>query len=289
VACPFTITFGSTFLNLTTGQNGLFVLLGVVLLSRHLSRPRTRSFVAVVGWVIAVAAKIYPLLWLAAWPFLRKRLALAMALTVVAVFAIILLVEPAANKDYWFRFLPESAESYGGGVRVDDQSLGARVALIGRTSQLGFSGKDVETRHEKAWRPPREIPSGVVHLITVVGLLGLGAGIVRVWLRADAARYGEGLFYLVVLYALLPVPHMERYNHVAILPAMAWLWGQDRKYRSLTVAAYCLVGLSRLNHLWALTFGWPLGPLATGTCMYAVLVLGLGIAHRVLSRSSSTC
>ena len=34
----------------------------------------------------------------------------------------------------------------------------------------------------------------------------------------------KGLLYLLVLFSLLPIPHMERYNHVAVLPAMAWLW-----------------------------------------------------------------
>lgn len=286
VVCPFTITFGSTFLNLTTGQNGIFVLLGVVLLARHLSGGGKRCFAAVLGWVIAVAAKIYPVLWLAAWALLKRRTALAMVVTVVAVFALILLIEPAANNQYWFRFLPDNARAYGGKVLVDDQSVVGRISLLARTSELGFSGREVETRHATVWRPPFEIAVSLVNLIAVLVLAALAAGVAAVWIRADRPADGEGLFYLVVLYALLPIPHMERYNHVAILPAMAWLWGQGTKYRQLTVLAYCLVGLSRLNHFWAIIFAWPLGPLATGTCLYAVLLLGGGIAHRILSASS---
>jgi hypothetical protein len=126
---------------------------------------------------------------------------------------------------------------------------------------------------------------GAVGLITTALLAALAGGVVLVWIRADRARHAEALFYLAVLYTLLPIPHMERYNHVIILPAMAWLWGQGEGYRPVAVVAYCLIALSRLNHLWAIIFGWPLGPLVTGTCTYAVLLLGGGIAHRVLSGS----
>lgn len=285
-ACPFTITFGSTFLNLTTGQNGIFLLLAVVLSARHLAGRSGGLFAAAAGWVIAVAAKIYPLLWLAAWAFLRRKAAVVLAVLGFAVFAVIWLLEPAANSEYWFRFLPDNARAYGGEVLVDDQSVVGRVSLLGRTSELGFSGREVETRHSKIWRPPSDLPIGLVNVIAGAALVALAAGVGLVWMRADRACYGEGLFYLVVLYALLPIPHMERYNHVAILPAAAWLWGQGSRYRAFTVVAYCLVGLSRLNHFWAIILDWPLGPLATGTCFYAVLVLGGGIAHRILSGPS---
>lgn len=97
----------------------------------------------------------------------------------------------------------------------------------------------------------------------------------------------EGAFYLWVLYWLLPFPHTERYNHVLLLPAMAWLWARSETFahrsetlaqrgRNLVILAYFLAGLSRLTHLWAILLPAPWGPLASGFGLYAVLLLGGG-------------
>jgi alpha-1,2-mannosyltransferase len=258
------------------------VLLGALLLGRHL-RGQARAASALTGWVIAVAAKIYPLLWIALLPFLKRwRLAIALGVACILLFGIVALLERDADRDYWFDYLLEQQHEFTGDVLVDDQSLSARIELLGRTNRVELHGLDVSAREEVVWSPPWEIPGRTLRIVSLVIIIGLGAVVLRTWLVADKDRFGEGLLYLVVLFSLLPIPHMERYNHVALLPAMAWLWRRGPKYRFLTVLAYCLAGLSRLNHLWAAIFHWPLGPLATGTCMYAVLILGVGIVHVVL-------
>jgi hypothetical protein len=279
----FVATFGPVFLCLTIGQNAVLPLAGALVMGRYLGGKAHRASGVVVGWVLAVITKLFPLLWYAAVFPLRRRLAVVMAVATGAVLAGSWLVQPVANQDYWRRFLPDSGRGVLESVSVDDQSVEARVALLARTNTLSFEGGATAARHETVWRPPWDLSAGTVRVISLILVLGLGAAVVAVWLRSDAPRHSEALFYLVVLFSLVPLPHMERYNHTLLLPAMAWLWAQGRTYRWLTVTAYCLVGLSRLNHLWALVLPWPLGALATGTCLYSALLLGWGISHRVLA------
>jgi len=167
-------------------------------------------------------------------------------------------------------------------VTIDDQSLWARVTFLSTTKKVAFHDLGSRPEHEKVWTPPLEIPEHAVNIITALLLIGLGAITLAVWVRADGLEHSEGLLYMLVLLSLLPVPHMERYNHVLLLPAMAWLWAKGGRYRYLTVLAYCLAGLSRLNHLWARLLGWPLGPIATGACTWAILIMVAGIAYFVL-------
>jgi alpha-1,2-mannosyltransferase len=276
---PFTVTFGPTFLNLTIGQNGPVVLLGALLLGRYL-HGQARPGSAMAGWVVAVAAKIYPVLWITLLLFVRRwRMAVILGLVCILLFGVVAILERDADRDYWFNYLLQRGREVTGDVFVDDQSLSARIELLGRTNRMGLHGLDVDAREEIVWSPPWDIPGRTLRIVSLVIIIGLGAVVLRTWLVADRDRFSEGLLYLVVLFSLLPIPHMERYNHVALLPAMAWLWRRGPKYRFLTVLAYCLAGLSRLNHLWAAILHWPLGPLATGTCMYAVLILGAGIIH----------
>jgi hypothetical protein len=283
VLLPFTVTFGSTFLNLTIGQNGVVVFLGALLLGRYLGHAARRGW-AVAAWALAAGAKIYPLFWIVLLPFLKRwRLAVAMLATVILLFGMVALLEPDADRDYWFNYLLKRSREVTGNVFVDDQSLSARVEILGRTYRAGRYGLDIGPKGGQVWAPPWEASDAVLKAVTVALIAGLGVILVRTWMIKDREPSGEGLLYLTVLFFLLPIPHMERYNHVAVLPAMAWLWQAGHRYRLLTVLAYCLVGLSRLNQLWAVIFAWPLGPLMTGTCMYAVLILGTGIVHRVRS------
>ena len=289
---PVTLTFGSVFLNLTLGQNCLFVLVAALVAGRYLagygSLPGAAGF-----WVVAVAAKIYPVLWVLAWPFLRRWRLMASALVLLgALFAAVAWLEPQANRDYWMHYLSGRGQESGAYVSADDQSLEARILLFGRTNRLWFGGLDAGVGAERVWHSPWQISLGAARLAAWLVFMGLAVGMVLAWRRAVVLRngeaiVGEGLFYALVLASLLPVPHTERYNHVLLLPAMAWLWARGTTYRSLVVIAYCLVGLSRLNHLWARLLDWPLGPIATGGCTYAVLVLGFGIAHCAVTRKVS--
>jgi hypothetical protein len=95
-------------------------------------------------------------------------------------------------------------------------------------------------------------------------------------LRADSEQQ-EAAFYLWVLYGLVALLHIERYNHVLLLPPMAWLWGRGRWQRMVVVVGYALVGFSRLTHLWAMLLSAPWGPLAAGFGTYAVFLLGVAI------------
>jgi hypothetical protein len=144
---------------------------------------------------------------------------------------------------------------------------------------------DVFDKHSNIWKPPRELPAGSIRPITMIILALLAAATGYVWLRANRAIHAEGMFYMVVLFALLPLPHMARYNHVLLLPAMAWLWGRGRPYKYLVIIAYAMVGLSRLNHLWAMILDWPWGPLASGFTIYAILLLMGGMGHRIRAGS----
>jgi hypothetical protein len=282
---PFAVTFGPVFLNLTTGQNGLVILLAALLAGRYLARAGGGACTVIAVWALAVAAKIYPVLWAAALPFLRRwRLLASLAIACASMFVLIAWRYPEANRDYWYGYLVQRSQEVEQGVSPDDQSLQARIALMGKTNTICFSGMDPFTKYDKVWRSPWELSLAAVRNLSFAAALALLTIVIVVWVRADRVLNGEGLFYMIVALALLPIPHMERYNHVLLLPAMAWLWRRGGGYRWLTVIAYCLAGLSRLNHLWAILLSWPLGPLATGGCAYAAVIVGGGIAYAVTAR-----
>jgi alpha-1,2-mannosyltransferase len=288
VLFPFTVSFGPTFLNLTIGQNGLFVLLGALLIGRYLRKECGHAVIAVTAWLIGTAAKIYPVVWIVMLPFARKwRLGTVMLIVFAISFGAMALFYSTANHDYWFDYLMQRGREVTTEVSVDDQSLSAWLLLLGTTNKMSFRGFRTETLHEEVWQPYRDMEPETLRAIALAILLGLTALMFYLWLKADMRQYGEGLFYMLVLFTLLPLPHMERYNHVTLLPAMAWLWARGGRYRLFTVTAYCLAGLSRLNHLWALLFPWPVGPLVTATCLYSVFILGAGIAHACWPRKGA--
>ena len=114
----------------------------------------------------------------------------------------------------------------------------------------------------------------------------LAALMVFAWVR-DGSRNPDGILFSLCLYGLLLLPHMERYNHILALPAIAWLWargpGRDRK---LALGVYLVFALSRLNHLWALVPS-PVGPIASGFGLFGVLLL-LAAMLRSLVRPPET-
>ncbi len=127
------------------------------------------------------------------------------------------------------------------------------------------------------WNPPWAVEPAYLTAVAY-GLLGaLGLAVAGVVWRAGPHE-PEAVFYLWVLYALLPVPHTMRYNHVLLLPAIAWLWGRGAQARWYASAGYCLAALSRLTHVWAVLPA-PWGPLTSGFGVVAVCVLGAGIAR----------
>jgi len=271
-------TFGPVFLNLTLGQNGIFLLTAALIIGQALQvRTDNPRFLAALAWVPAVGAKLFPLIWLGALPLLRRWRLFVLATTVVFLaLGLTSLLTPTASQDYWLRFLPERILSYSEQVSVDDQSLVAWLDRLGRPHTLGVPGLSATQQHTVTWSPPWSFAPQVIRqggylLVALLALIPLA-----VLFRTGPAD-AEGAFYLWVLFALLPFPHTERYNHVLLLPAIAWLWGRGGRGRNLAILAYFLVGLSRLTHLWAILLPAPWGPLASGLGLYAVFVLGGGM------------
>lgn len=276
---PLTLSFGPLFLNLSLGQSGVFLLLAALLVGGALARRSLRSdLLAAAFWTVAVATKLFPLLWIGALPLVRRRRLLIVCLVLcLASFAAVALLESGANATYWSRFLPGQAAGFASEVGIDDQSLGGYLGRIGRTQSYAVPGLDVEARHQVVWELPWELPPALTGGLTAVILALLLYGLWRCWARGGGSP--EGLWYAWVLFSLLPFPHMERYNHVLALPAMAWLWRRGAPYRHVSIAAYGLFALSRLNHLWALALPAPWGPLATGFGLLGVVTLLVGVGH----------
>jgi len=254
-------------------------LLALALVIGRGLRPEARkqSLPAALAQGVAAGAKLFPLVWLGAPVLLRRWKLLALGLlATLLVFGVGFLVTPHGNQDYWFRFLPGRIASASGRGSLDDQSLAAWLDRVGRPQSYTEPGLWVEERVVVTWNPPRSVDAEVLRWCGYLLSALLGLPVLRVLVRTRLDQ-GEGGFYLWVLYTLLVFPHIERYNHALLLPAMAWLWGQGKGQRLIVVLAYLLTGLSRLNHLWAIFFPVPWGPLASGFGLYAVLLLGGGM------------
>lgn len=272
------LTFGPTFLDLTLGQNSFFLLIVALVIGRALrTKIRNSRLSAALAGGLAVGAKLFPLIWLGALPLLRRwRLLVFTILVVFLVLGLPFLLAPAASQSYWLDILPKRILSASEKVGVDDQSLVAWLDRLGRSHTLRVPGLSATQQHTVTWSPPWSVDPLLIRLggYFLIALLALVP--IAVLLRAGPAE-SEGAFYLWVLYGLLVFPHTERYNHVLLLPAMAWLWGRGDRGRNLVILVYFLAGLSRLTHLWAMLLPAPWGPLASGFGLYAVFVLGGGM------------
>ena len=279
---PLTLTFGPLFLNLTLGQSGVFLLLSVLLLGEILkNRSGYLEIFALTMWVIASGAKIYPVLWIGCFPLLKRwrTFIIAGALCLTA-FGLVAFLRPKANADYWFHFLPNQTREFASGISVDDQSLSGFLSRIMTSNSYTLPGLDVQERREVKWVLPWDFSAQSIRYFSLVLILLLGAGVVFSWIRNNG-QTPEGILYSGVLFSLLLFPHMERYNHIVVLPALVWLWKQKALYRHLTVIVYGLFGLSRLNHLWALLPS-PIGPLASGFGLLGVLMLLGGLSFALV-------
>jgi len=225
------LTFGPVFLNLTLGQSGLFLLIAVLIIGQAIrAKTKDSSLWAAIAWVVAVGAKLFPLIWLGALPLLRRwRLFVLATMVVFLAFGLTTLLAPTASQDYWLRFLPERVFSYSEQVGIDDQSLVAWLDRLGRPQTFRVPGLSVAERHAVTWSPPWSVDPVLIRLAdySLVALLALVPIIVL--LRAGSTE-AEGAFYLWVLYGLIVFPHTERYNHVLLLPAMAWLWARSETF-----------------------------------------------------------
>ena len=284
---PITLTFGPLFLNLTLGQNGIFLLVSALLLGQALKkRSRRLEIFALLMWVVAVGAKIYPILWISCLlPLKRWRTFTIASVLCLTTFGGLALSEPEINADYWFNFLPKQTQMFATGIGIDDQSLSAFLSRIGTSNRYAFPALDVQASQQVTWLLPWNFSDQSIRYFSFVLLFMLGGGIVYAWIQ-NHQQDPDGVLYSMVLSSLLLFPHMERYNHILALPAMAWLWKQPSPYRNLTIIAYGMFGLSRLTHLWALLPS-PIGPFASGFGLFGVLILMLGLAHALVRHKST--
>lgn len=281
------LTFGPVTLNLTLGQTGILLLALALAVGRQFRRqPAVRSgwdpLVQTVGvgslWLSAMATKLFPLLWLPGLVFLRGRRALGVAFGAMCAFVLLhVVLLPRMTWRYLTQFLPGQADRLTTGT-LDDQSLLAWLLRISQPMDFQTPGLFVFQQHRVVWSPPVPVDPDLVRGVCWVLLAGTGTAL-GWWLWHRRTEQPEPHFYLWVLFSLLVFPHMERYNHTLLLPAMAWLWGQGESGRRRAVIGYFLAGLARLTHLWVLVLPWPWGPLATGFGVVAVLALMFGMVR----------
>lgn len=280
---PTTLTFGPLFLNLTLGQNGIFLLLCLVTLGISLQyKPRSFKF-SVPLWVLAVAAKLFPAIWLACLLFLRRwRAFMAAYVLCLTAFGLVAFLEPEINKTYWFDLLPNRNQQFTNNVSIDDQSINGFLTRLGKEGNYQFPGLSIADKHQVTWTFPWEFSHQTIQLVSYSLLFFLGLVLVLAWAK-NKAQDADAILYSLALFSVMLFSHMERYNHIIALPAMAWLWQLNTPYRKLAMVAYGFLGLSRLNHMLALLPS-PLGPVATGFGLFGILVLMLGIAHALVYR-----
>lgn len=272
------VTFGPVFLTLALGQNSIFLLVAVLAIGRALRcRDGTGGMPAAVASMLAVAAKIIPLVWLVAVSLSRRwGLVAASVGAVVLAFGADALLDRRANDEYWLRFLPDRAAYYSDEGGLEDQSLFAWIDRLGRAHRFDTSLVRLDESHTVDWTPPWSFDPdtlrwGSYALVAVLALIPLAV------IRRVGMLEAEGSFYLWVLALLVAFPHTDRYNHVLLLPAMAWLWGRSSTAQLIVVGAYGLAALSRLTHLSAVILPAPWGPLASGFGLYTVLLLVAGM------------
>ncbi|MDF1512255.1 MAG: glycosyltransferase family 87 protein [Anaerolineae bacterium] len=280
------ISFGPVFLDLSIGQTSILLLMLCVIIGFYTHRENNWAAELFTALSIALAAvtKLYPIAWVPYLALTRKwkHLALSTAFTAAAFLSGFLLM-PEVNREYWQHYLPHRLENATDHVSMDDQSLPAWLDRISRPHSYDVPGLNSGVRTQIVWKTRWAIDPQLLQIGSYI--LGVIFGIpVFYTLTSANAELDDGGFYLWVLYILAIFPHMERYNHVLLLPAMLWLWHKGQ--RSIVIAAYLLTAFSRLNHLWILVLPAPWGPLASGFGLFAVFILAWGIFKEIRSQNT---
>ena len=282
--CAIIITFGPVFLDLSIGQTSVLLLVMCLTIGRQLrSRDSWRtSLITALAVALAAVAKLYPAIWLASLVMMRrwKHFLVSLVVTAAALSAGFILL-PEGNREYWQQYLPQRLSSASSQVSMDDQSLVSWLDRVSRPHTYSVPGVTTSERERIVWAPIWELDPLQVQVVGY-GLCALmGLPIIYLWVRSGEVQ-DEGKFYLWVLTILAIFPHMERYNHALLLPAMFWLWAKGRQ--RLVLAVYILAGLSRLNHVWILFLPAPWGPLASGFGLFAVIAMQWGIVQEFNQR-----
>lgn len=278
------VTFGPTFLDLTLGQTSVILMAAALTIGRCMSsRHRLAGLAAAGAAALAVGCKLFPLVWIPAWPVLRRWSNTLLAVTLVlGVASLSLKASPAGARAYWTYLVEERLATSSAVPSVDDQALVAWLDRLVLPQVFDVSGVGVEQRQTVFWTPPWSVNPTVVRWLGYGLIAILLIAVLLILLRAGG-QHPEAGMYLWILFALIALLHIERYNHVLVLPAMAWLWGRGESERKVVVISYALVGLARLTHLWAVLLPAPWGPLASGFGLYAVVGLGVATALSMLS------
>ena len=273
------VTFGPTFLDLTLGQASIMLMVAALIVGRSMSSRRRWTGLAAAGAAaLAAGVKLFPLSWVAIWPVLgRWRYALLAGVLVLALAGLSLAASPTGSRAYWAYLTEELLARSSAMPGVDDQALTAWLGRLVLPQVFDVSGVGVEQRQTVFWTPPWSVNAAAVRWLGY-GLNALLLAIVLLVLLRIGRQQAEAGMYLWILCGLVVLLHIERYNHVLLLPAMAWLWGRGGSARKVVVVCYALVGLARLTHLWAVLLPAPWGPLASGFGLYAVIGLGAAMA-----------
>jgi hypothetical protein len=273
------LTFGPVFLDLTLGQITIPLLAVVLIVGRSLTwNNKPTSLISGILLGIVASIKLYPVLWFFV-PFIAKRWRLISAGVLVLALALLLpfLLTPEINQEYWLEILPNLLNEETTAPSIDDQALTAWLDRMGRAQTYQVPGLNTEEQKTITWAFPWQLSQTTTRGIGyAAAALTLFALVLPVCLKAEASQI-EGVFYLWIIYLLILLPHMARYNHALLLPAMAWLWAQNKNGKHFVILAYLLTGFSRLNHLWATTLPQTIVPFASGFGLFAVLLLISGL------------
>ncbi len=265
------LSYGPLWLDASLGQVSIILLTCALVWLRGTEGQRLLP--SSLALALAGSLKIFPYYWAGAALFTRRGRALAgAALATLLLLALSWGSLPQANREYWNQALSGRLSSSTATPGVDDQSLLAWALRLTQAQTFTLAGLDPHARITLTWVPRTVLPaSGVVMATLALGLVLTGCSI-RALVRSARAE-ARGAWALWLLLGLLGLIHMERYNHVLLLPALAWLWGPRPQSRGWVVSAYVLEGLGRLTHAFALSLPFPWAAWASGWGLYAVLLI----------------
>ncbi len=264
------LSYGPLWLDVSLGQLSVLLLTCALLWLRAVDARRLTPSALALG--LASGVKAFPLYWLGAALFTRRWRALVAGLVAVALLlGLSWAIAPEANRIYWGAAFGGRLSSSTSQPGVDDQSLLAWAMRLTQPQSFTSAGLDPHVRIQISWEPRVSISPGVVGMMVAALLLVLGLlSVWHVWRAAEEEQRGAWALWLVL--GLIGLVHMERYNHVLLLPALAWLWGARPQRRGWVILVYVLEGLGRLTHAFVLLLPFPWAAWASGWGLYAALL-----------------
>ncbi|HEC83438.1 MAG TPA: DUF2029 domain-containing protein [Firmicutes bacterium] len=125
------ISFGPCMLSLILGQNSIVLLPAALLIGRTLASDRRFSPGSIFGYMLASAAKVFPLTWIVPLLILRRWKFVALSIAVVAItFGAATIHRYSVSHVYWTRFLPARTQKVAENVYLDDQGLRSFTARL---------------------------------------------------------------------------------------------------------------------------------------------------------------